>query len=528
MNQLSNDELRSLAENDLFIFAKGILGFELLDRAIHGPLCDRLQKFEENRRARIVLPRSWLKTTLCTQAYPIWRSVKAKGDIRILVVQNTYENAVAKLKVIKDQWETNEILRTLWPELVPDKNNVWKGDSLCLNRPRTYAESTYEAAGIATRTVSRHYNIIIEDDTVSPRLNELGEENVAPVKEDIAQAIGFHRGVTDLQTDFEKDQILIVGTRWFEKDLISWSQEHEPSYTHYERACLENEKGEADEHGQPTYPSRFPRKVLEEIRAAKGEYMFSCLYLNKPIRSDNMLFKSEWFKYFADIPLGLTTYTTVDPGGDPEDTKGEPDWNVVMTCGVDISTGRKYVLHYDRERCNMSRLIDLIFLHNDLYHPAKVGVEAIQYQKAIIHVLRNEMRKRETYLNVVPLTHGRKPKDFRIKALQPSVENGSLMFREHMQSLISEALVFPYGKHDDLIDCLSMQLPLWGLLQKPEETPVKEEFQPHQLQYHLNKVQEKRGKTEHRKRIMGLVSLSNARSSRISVNSRGRVQVSSN
>jgi len=39
-----------------------------------------------------------------------------------------------------------------------------------------------------------------------------------PVKEDIDLAIGFHRGVIDLQVDFERDQILIVGTRWFEKD----------------------------------------------------------------------------------------------------------------------------------------------------------------------------------------------------------------------------------------------------------------------------------------------------------------------
>lgn len=528
---MTNEQLRILAERDLFVFAKGILGFSWLDKEIHGPLCDLLQDYEANRRMRIVLPRSWLKTTLCTQAYPLWRAVKSKGNVRVLIVQNTYDNAVAKLKVIKDHWEMNEILRTLWSELVPGKNNIWKGDSLCLNRSESYPESTFEAAGTKTQTISRHYNLIIEDDTVAPRLNELGEENVAPVKEDIDQAIGFHRGVVDLQVDFKRDQILIVGTRWFEKDLISWSQDHEPDYIHYQRACIENKNGEADISGEPTYPARFDREVLfgkggnGGIRAAKGEYMFSCLYLNKPIRSENMLFRPEWFKYYAEHPQGLTCYTTVDPGGDPEDTQGEPDWNVVMTCGVDLATNRKYVLHYDREKCGMTRLIELIFHHNDLFHPDKVGVEAIQYQKAIIHVLRNEMRKREQYLNITALTHGNKPKNFRIKALQPSVENGSIVFREYMQSLISEAIVFPYGKNDDLIDCLSMQLPLWALIQPKEEEKKDDTPLPHTLAHALMKVNESRGRVERRKRIMGLTSMK-PDTRKIRINPRGRVVVS--
>lgn len=289
---MSNDELRALAEQDLFVFAKGILGYDWLDREIHLPLCKLLQDYETNRRLVIVLPRSWLKTTLCSIAYPMWRAVRSKGNIRCLLVQNTYDNAVAKLKSIKDHWEKNELLRTLWPELLPTPQCKWTSDSLCLNRSESYAESTFECGGTRSQFISRHYDLIDQDDTVAPKLNELGEDNVLPVKEDIGQAIGFHKSCVDLQNDFSTAQILVVGTRWFEKDLISYIRDEQNEalkreealpYFIFERACLET-NGKPNPDGQPTYPKRFGWEVLKQLRAEKGSYMFSCLYLNCPLR----------------------------------------------------------------------------------------------------------------------------------------------------------------------------------------------------------------------------------------------------
>jgi predicted phage terminase large subunit-like protein len=457
----SNDVLRKMAEDDLYFFAKSILGFDWLDIEIHGDLCNLLQDYETNRRMRVVLPRSWLKTTLCSIAYPIWRAVKSKGNIRVLLVQNTYDNAVAKLSVIREQFEKNQVLRTLWPELLPQERDVWKGDSLCLHRSESYPESTFEAAGTKTQTISRHYNLIIEDDTVAPRLNELGEENVAPVKEDIKQAIGYHRGVVDLQVDFLHDQILIVGTRWFEKDLISWSQEHEPTYLHYQRACLEDATGNADENGTPTYPKRFPMEVLIEIRNAKGPYMFSCLYLNKPVRSVDMLFMLEWFRDYDFLPTGLAIYTTVDVGGSEEDTKGEPDWSVVITCGKSIYTGKIFVLEVWREKANPSDIINAIIAHVKKWHPLIVGVEATNLEKIILPFIRVRMFDEKLYFRLEGIHHGNKSKRQRILGLQPFLARGDVFFRKHHQNLKSELLAYPLGAHDDLADTLAMQTAFW-------------------------------------------------------------------
>ena len=72
--------------------------------------------------------------------------------------------------------------------------------------------------------------------------------------------------------------------------------------------------------------------------------------MNTPVHTADMIFDGEWIQYYDSEPRDLLTYTTVDPGGDPADTVGEPDFSVVMTCGKDIHTGRVYLLDYWRAK----------------------------------------------------------------------------------------------------------------------------------------------------------------------------------
>ncbi len=465
MELLNNDqiaELRKHAEDSLYFFAKGILGMDWMSPEIHGPLCEMLEN-PKNKRIKFTLPRGWLKTSLCSQAYPMWRACK-NPNLRILLAQNTYKNAVSKLKPIKFAFEQNVLLKSLFPEVIPDSSCTWTLDSLCLRRSKSAAESTFEAAGVRTQVTSRHYDIIIEDDTVAPDFDELGSEALCPTKDDIEQAIGWHKLVPPLLTDMRLGQNLVVGTRWFEKDLLSWIDEKEPHFKSYTRACLENEKGEADENGKPVYPKRFDRQVLEELRATMGPYLFSCLYMNKPIRSSDMIFQPEWFRYYDTSPMvsNMAVFTTVDLAGDPEETKTDPDYNVVMTTGKCRQSGAIFVLDYFRKKCNPGELIDAIFTHVRLYHPVKVGIEAVAYQGTLAYWIKERMRKENLHFFVEGFTHGRRNKNVRIMGLQPMFASGSIMMRRHMGELVNELQSFPLGANDDLIDALASQQPLWG------------------------------------------------------------------
>ena len=378
--QLTEKELAGLKEKgrqSFYLFAKGILGYDWLTEEIHKPLCDMLQD-PNNNRVIAVLPLGWLKSTVCTIAFSIWLTAY-NTDLRILIVQNTFGNSVKKLSSIKDQWENNILLRTLFPEALPGKNNRWSSDALELNRKKPSAEATYECAGTKTKVTSRHYDVIIEDDTVAPDLDDLTSNNVIPSQDDINQAIGWHRLMYPLLVDMLHSKSIVVGTRWAPEALIYYVRDNQPEYQVYERACRELKGRIPHVAGECVYPERFPKEVLDQLERSMGPYLFACLYMNNPMRSEDMVFSPSWFLFYSSTPARSVRYTTVDMSIYQEEkkTKGDPDYSVVMTCAVDVFRGEKYVLDYDRERCSPNRLIDLIFKHQEQYDPAIVGIEAI-------------------------------------------------------------------------------------------------------------------------------------------------------
>lgn len=342
-----------------------------------------------------------------------------------------------------------------------------------------YNESTFEAAGINVQVVSRHYDLIIEDDTVAPDASDMTEEFVVPTKEQITQAIGWHKLSDPLFDNPTSGQHLVVGTRWFEKDLISWVQESE-EYKSYTRSCLENEKGEPDELGEPTFPERFPREYLAGLKRSKGIYFFSCLYMNKPLSSEMMTFKPEWIQYYETPPVNIVTWMTVDPAGNPEEirNKKKSDYNVVLVCGKDLISGRVYVLDFVKKRCTPGELIDDIMTLAMRWRPLRIGVETVAYQGTLCYWLRERMTAMGQWYMVEPVADSTRAKAARVMGLVPVFQNRAILLRPWMQDLVQQLMSYPLGSHDDIIDALAYQLPMWRTTRAAEakqedETPDK-------------------------------------------------------
>lgn len=472
--QLDLNLLREQAEGSLYFFTKGILGYDWLVPHVHGSVCKALSDFSTNCKL-IVLPRGWLKTTICSIAYPIWLSIR-NPNIRILIVQNSATNAMKKLGVIRTQWENNELLRALYPNLLPNANSVWKAESICLSRSSSFPESTYEAAGTSTRVVSRHYDVVIEDDTVAPDFDELGDESLAPTAENVEKAIGWHRtNLLPLLNNPQKDISLVVGTRWYDKDLIRWVTDNEPHYNIITRACRENDLGEPDPRGKITYPERFNDETLRRLEVTLGPYMYNCLYMNTPVRKDDMMFKPEWIKYYdvSPQPKDLAIYTTFDSATDPALSQSkDTDYSVVLTAGKDRQTGEIYVLDYFRERCNAGAMASAILAHVRRYRPVLVGYQDVTFERSIDFWLKTLMRQNETFfmLERLPVSRQRDAKNRLIAGLQPLFASSSIYLRPHMKELVNELLTFPLGSHDDIVDTLAMQLGLWKATPSTRET----------------------------------------------------------
>lgn len=457
LDEKAIEKLREIGKQSLFFFARAILKFGDLDADIHKPICDQLEKYEVDPKVIIVLPRDWFKSSIGAIAYPIWRAIR-NPNIRILITQNSHLNACKKLQAIKQIFEKNMLFRALYPEILPTKNCRWSGECLTVNRSATHPEGTFEAAGTGTAVTSRHYDLIIEDDTVAPEKDSLKGVVQEPTQLEIEKAIGWHRVAMPLQIHPTKSQRVVIGTRWAVRDLIGWILENEPSYVKIERKAIENGKHVWD---------RFDANVMEQLEIALGPYMVAMLYLNEPISTINQIFKRDWIQYYDEMSKAdkrdLVYCTSVDPAASESEGTSDPDYNIVLTTGINPNTGRVYVMKITRARMNPGELINAILEHQLLYKPVVVKIEAISYQRTINYWLKRTKEKlnRRFYVEEIK-THGRVSKEMRIRALQPYFADGLVFIRAHMGDLERELLAFPRGAHDDILDALCMQVQFWN------------------------------------------------------------------
>lgn len=460
------EETRQRFCDDFYFACTGVLEYTFptswLDEKIHGEICDVLGDLSQTR-VGIFVPRAWLKSTVLSVYYPIWRAMK-DPNYTCLIILNTFTNATKKLRAIRQILQLNPLLRVLFPERMPDAQCQMSAEAICIPRDRALASSTFEAAGVGTQMTGRHVDDIIEDDTLAPEDDDMSGDVAEPRKEDVDQAIGLHKAIHFLLNDFQTGRRLIAGTRWLERDLCSHVKDNEPDYYLIERASKEDENGKPDdENGVVTYPSRFPQTVLDDIKHIVGQYMYSTLMQNTPMSPATRIFQDHMLVRYEHEPPELLCYTTVDPASreEKEITKSDPDYNVVLTTGINPKNGNIYILDYFRKRCNPGEVVGAIIDHVRRFTPLKVGIESVSYQNTLLYWTKEMMNKHKIWFIVEEIKRGRRNKDSFIHGLQPLFDQHRIHIKAWMSELINELLMYPKGAHDDIIDDLSMQLNFW-------------------------------------------------------------------
>lgn len=460
MNELAEHLLNSFPD-----FCSRYMDEGYFDPALHTEVCAFIQK--AGNRKCVILPRSYLKSTIVSKLYASWRGIRsfyfADGmtfldpevpDIRILVSANSGDNAAKKVRGIRQLFESKMELAQLYPEVIPPFNSVrWTDSCAELNRINQKEEGTFESAGIRSNIISRHYNLIIEDDTVAPTEDELDQEIYQPSNDDITKAINWHKLATPLLVN-PSDDILCIATRWAYDDFIGYIQQ-KLKYPTLERAAIEK--------GASTY-SRFSLEDLENIKNDLGPYFFSALYMNSPVKPENMDFKPEWFKDFDYDVSGVEglRQVTVDPAIGKKDTN---DYTALAGC-LHIP-GKTYVLATNKGRYSPQRTVNRAIDMALSIKARRIKVETIAYQEALVYAFSDELKRRGLYMSIEPF-RSKRAKDERIRGLQPFFANGAILTRSSQKDLKNELMTFPYGKWDDLADALSMHLPEMKHSPRPE------------------------------------------------------------
>lgn len=218
-------------------------------------------------------------------------------------------------------------------------------------------------------------------------------------------------------------------------------------------------KAHSEDFSQILWPTRWDRDGLIKLRedyVARGlADVYNQEYLNYPIDERTSYFKREDFiesteedrkkpkRYYAATDFAVST-------------AARSDYTVIAIVGVD-DEGRIHVEDIRRGRWDALETIEEMFSVERRYHPDLFVVERGTIEKAIGAVLRSEMGKRNTYLNLHPMTPT-KDKQTRARSLQARLRSGGVRFNKEADwypDLEDEMVRFPKARHDDMVDALS-------------------------------------------------------------------------
>lgn len=456
MSKLNKDqieEVKKLCQESLYFLCTQFLGYKDWDK-VH----DDVERFlrKPARKKALMLPRGHLKTSIVTMGYTI-QQILRNPNIRILIGNGVWDISRNFLSEIKAQLENSQ-LKYLFGEF---QSARWNADEIIVKqRTKPLASATVVTTGVEAETTGGHYDLILLDDLIGLQNSQTPEQR-SKVKR-------FRRSMINLLDP--GGELIEIGTRWHLDDTFSEIFDKEMKYYNVMvREVVEN--------GKLIFPKHFAKKFdevrkdwkavdddtcmdyIEHLKASMPLDEFSAQYLNRPFSSENQLFKPEMFNYWNEKPKDLFTVMTIDLAISEARTADE---TAIVVTGMD-SEWKPYVLDYISGRWRPSEIVERIFEMHSKWKPVVTGMETNGFQRTLKLACEDEMRKRRNHFYIEEIKTGpEKTKENRIKNLEPKYRNRVISHASWMKgkALENQLETFPKGKHDDIIDALSMSLDL--------------------------------------------------------------------
>jgi hypothetical protein len=255
--------IRKVMLSSTFAFGKFVCGFHDLDADVHARMCRWIEK--PTRFKLGLAPRGFLKTSTWTIADTL-RYATNDPNSRTLLSNEIQDNAEKWVGLMQDV-VMSPIYRWLFSDVVPDPLRVkWNAHQLELRRTAKWPEATIEACGVGGASTSNHYDRQKNDDLVGKAARE------SPLV--MEKAIEHRKLSWSLMVNAAKSEIHDVGTRWSPNDVIDYVQKTVANVDRYEVKIR-------DKQGNPTWPTRYPEEIIEQIRLEQGPVLFALQYENR-------------------------------------------------------------------------------------------------------------------------------------------------------------------------------------------------------------------------------------------------------
>ena len=204
--------------------------------------------------------------------------------------------------------------------------------------------------------------------------------------------------------------------------------------------------------GSLFFPERLNREFLAEQLKTLGSYIYTNQYQNEIIPEGLQTFKKEWLAYYKQLPTYKNTFAFIDPAISQED---ESDFTALAVVDVDVE-GTWFLKVARRAKLTVTQQVKLIFDVQRIFKPNVLGIEDVAYQRALIQLVQEEMRRRGELIRLKSVKRGPdKSKAMRIRALVPRFEWRRILLAQGLHEFEREYLKFPRASHDDILDAVA-------------------------------------------------------------------------
>ena len=241
-----------------------------------------------------------------------------------------------------------------------------------------------------------------------------------------------------------------------------------------------------NDDGSLFFPEKLTHEFLDGAKKTMGSVMFANQYLNEVFPDEDRRFKPEWFRYYDKLPEKFYTFAFIDPAISTEDGA---DYTAISVVQVDADQ-IWYLRLANRYRITPSEIINKCFEIQEEFNCQIIGIEQVAYQKALLYMLDEEMRRSGKLLPVKGIMPGHKQsKETRILGLVPRFEWGRILLARGLTEFENELLQFPRGRHDDTIDSVSyLEQIVYYPTKEKENTNVTNPHDPRFEQENIRKL----------------------------------------
>jgi len=457
MDKREHKEILQKIRGDMMLFGKVCIPnmFSAKSPDFHYDLAKTINNYD-NKQINIIAPRGHAKSSIVGGILPMHHLMFGEGKKLIVLCSRTQDHAVKLLGLIKDTLDYSEQLRQLFGYWGSHSAKSWAKTEIEL---KDGSMVLCKGTGQQLRGIkigNQRPTLIIVDDPEDENNTKTAEAMEGNLRWLLQSAVP--------SVDPRKGRIIVIGTPQHErcmvetlKEMKGWRNlEYKPDM----------EKGIA--LWEDWWSIKKLKQKMAELESINRLSVFYREYMCEIVGDEDQLFRADDFRYFKgevhldderqayinmtepekkQIPINI--FTGVDPASS---TKQTADYSVIFNIGVDAD-GNRYVLPYYRKRATPLNLAEAIVDNFRKYRSQKTRIESVGYQEMLREYVIKRCEQENLFIPGLNVKENpRNSKSRRLESLQPIFARGQVHMDRDMQDFINELLLFPRGKHDDLLD----------------------------------------------------------------------------